>query len=242
MNQNDTVFQFIISQSILLFCFKVTPHAEVLHHGVWKRKTAVWGDVFVSPGILLNTCVRLNHQTGVNLARSYKPPKWLWKYNDVINRAVWAFVSDSVIFSGQDTVLPRTKFLSPYRRQFTNKKDYSMKCIFESLLLTCTIKISCSLPATQCCKQKQLYYSKKERQILPFWNKHAFSIPSETHQLTIRLMVTIAKWADKVLFFHYDVLKAVTRKILTHTGNFFPKNQFMNAKRNKGKKDYRDVT
>lgn len=55
-------------------------------------------------------------------------------------------------------------------------------------------------------------------------------------------MVTIAKWADKILFFHYDVLKAVTHKIVTYTGIFFPKNQLMNAKRNKGKKDYRDVT
>lgn len=130
VNQNDTVFQFIISQPILLFCFKVRPHAEVLHHGVWKRKTAVWGDVFVSPGTLLNTCVRLDYQTGVHLARPPSPLKRLWKYSDVIKRTVWAFVSDSVILSGLDTAPPRTKFLFPYRRQFTNKKkSYSMKYI-----------------------------------------------------------------------------------------------------------------
>lgn len=130
VNQNDTVFQFIISQSILSFCFKVTPHAEVLHHGVWKRKTAVWGDVFVSPGILLNTCVRLDYQTGVHLARPPSPLKRLWKHNDVINRTLCGLVPDSVIFSGLDTAFPRTKFVSPYRRQFTNKKkSYSMKCI-----------------------------------------------------------------------------------------------------------------
>lgn len=102
VNQNDTVFQFIISQSILLFCFKATPYAEVLHHGVWKRKTAVWGDVFVAPGILLNTCVRPDHQTGANLARSYIPPEvtlevqWCYQQNSLS----FCFTFNHILWSG----------------------------------------------------------------------------------------------------------------------------------------------
>lgn len=53
-------------------------------------------------------------------------------------------------------------------------------------------------------------------------------------------MVIITEWADKIIFIHYGVLKAVTQKILIHTFFFPPKNQFTNAKRVKGKKK-RDV-
>lgn len=56
-------------------------------------------------------------------------------------------------------------------------------------------------------------------------------------------MVIIAEWADKILFIHYDVLKAVTQKILMHTINFFSKEPIHECKEGGRKKRcYRDVT
>lgn len=62
-----------------------------------------------------------------------------------------------------------------------------------------------------------------------------FSIPSETQQLKLKLMVIIAEWADKIIFIHYDVLKAVTQKILMHTINFFSKEAIHECKEGESK-------
>lgn len=60
------------------------------------------------------------------------------------------------------------------------------------------IKISSSLPATQCRKQKQLYYSKKESDSATLKNKLVFNILSDTWEL----MVIIDEWVDKIMFIH----------------------------------------
>lgn len=53
-------------------------------------------------------------------------------------------------------------------------------------------------------------------------------------------MVFITEWADKIIFIHYGVLKAVTQKILIHTFLFyFPKEPI--HKRKEGERKKRDV-